>query len=351
MNDRTKRILRALLAVAVVVGAFFGILPQLADMLEVWRHIREMTADQVGALVGITAWNQVTYWLVAVAALPGLALGQAATVNLASTAVANTVLGGGALGIAVTTKLLRSWGFEPEEIGRYVAVTGIWNNFVKLGMPVVALALLATSGGANGRLVTAAVVGVGVLVASLVVLWLLLRAESHARTIGAGAQRLTNGLLERIGRDGVEEWADRAAEFREDSRRLLDRRWHWLTAATIVGHVSLYLVLLVSLRILGVAADQVSWVEVLAAFSFARLVTAIPVTPGGLGLAELGYVGVLVAFGGAEASVVAGVLVFRTLTYLLPVALGGVAYAVWRHRTGWREDEGSEDPETSATSV
>lgn len=47
-----------------------------------------------------------------------------------------------------------------------------------------------------------------------------------------------------------------------------------------------------------VAEDEVSWVQVLAAFSFGRLVTALPVTPGGLGVVELALTGALVAAAG-----------------------------------------------------
>jgi putative heme transporter len=40
-------------------------------------------------------------------------------------------------------------------------------------------------------------------------------------------------------------------------------------------------VLLVTLRHVGVSDVEVSWAEVLAVFAFARLATAIPLTPGG----------------------------------------------------------------------
>jgi len=45
-------------------------------------------------------------------------------------------------------------------------------------------------------------------------------------------------------------------------------------------------VLLVCLRDVGVSDAEVGWAEVLAVFAFARLVTAIPITPGGAGLVE-----------------------------------------------------------------
>jgi len=57
-----------------------------------------------------------------------------------------------------------------------------------------------------------------------------------------------------------------------------------LTLATLVSHLSLFLVLLLALRHIGVFNREVSWAEALGAFAFARLVTAIPITPGGIGI-------------------------------------------------------------------
>jgi uncharacterized protein (TIRG00374 family) len=86
----------------------------------------------------------------------------------------------------------------------------------------------------------------------------------------------------------------------------------------------------------GVSDDQVGWAEVLAAFAFVRLLSALPITPGGLGVVELGLVAALVAAGGNEPPVVAGVLVFRALTYLAPIPVGVVTYVIWRLRRNWR---------------
>jgi uncharacterized membrane protein YbhN (UPF0104 family) len=103
-----------------------------------------------------------------------------------------------------------------------------------------------------------------------------------------------------------------------------------LTLATLVSHVSLFLVLLLSLRSVGVTAEQAAWQEILAAFAFVRLISALPITPGGLGVVELGYSAALVAAGGDRATVLAGILVFRALTYLLPIPWGILTYLRWR---------------------
>ena len=97
------------------------------------------------------------------------------------------------------------------------------------------------------------------------------------------------------------------------------------------------MVLLFSLRAVGVAAGEVTWIEVLAAYAVTRLVSTVPLTPGGIGLVELGLAGTLIAMGGANAQVVAGVLVFRALSFFVPVPLGVGTFVVWKKMLRWRQ--------------
>jgi hypothetical protein len=81
------------------------------------------------------------------------------------------------------------------------------------------------------------------------------------------------------------------------------KRWLPLTVTTVVSHLALWLVLLLTLRHVGVSEQEVSWAEVLAVFAFARLLSAAPITPGGLGFVELALIGGLYAAGKSTADV------------------------------------------------
>ncbi|MGH3061566.1 MAG: flippase-like domain-containing protein, partial [Gaiellaceae bacterium] len=121
--------------------------------------------------------------------------------------------------------------------------------------------------------------------------------------------------------------------FRDRTNRLLNRRWHVLTLATLAGHLTVFLVLLVSLRVLGVPAADVSAVEAFAAWSLVRLLGSIPITPGGLGVVELGLTTALVGIGGDQVEVVAAVLVYRVWSVVPTLLIGLLAGATWkRHR-------------------
>ncbi len=340
-----KRVLQAVVSVVVVVGIFVGVMPQIADYAEVWETIRSLTWRQTTTLALVALWNLATYWFVLVAALPGMRIREAAVVNQSSTAVSNTLPGGGAIGVAVTLAMQTSWGFRVPTIARSALVTGIWNNFVKLGMPVLALALLAVESDVTPALLTAAAIGVAVLVGSILMFGLILRSDRLARAIGTGLGRFVSRLRSLIRKDAVSGWGRRAALFRADTIGLLRHRWLRLTMATILSHLSLYLVLLITLRHVGVGESVLSWIQVLAAFSFVRLFSALPVTPGGVGVVELGYAAALTIGLSAtlNARVVAAILVFRTITYVLPIPLGAVTYVVWRRNRSWRMSEADRD--------
>lgn len=346
---RTWRTIVRALASLACVGLLFALLLHNTDLAAVGEAIGAMTGLELGALLLVAAWNLVSYWFVQASVLPGLSIGRAAIVTQTTTAVANTLPGGSAVGIGLAYRMYASWGFDGQAIARSLLVSGVWNTFVKLGMPVLALAALAVTGTATAGLVSAALLGLAALAGAVVVLALVLRSDRLARRTGTALSGVANRLLKLVRRPPVGDWAAAATRFRADTIGLLRTRWQWITFVTVVSHVSLYLVLLVALRQVGVSDDEVSWAEVLGAFAFVRLLTALPVTPGGLGVVELGLVSALDVAGGDRELVVAAVLVFRTLTYVLPVPLGAVTYVLWRRSLA--EGQGSSSWPSSRRTV
>ncbi len=340
-----RRLAQSLLSTAIVVGIFVGVMPRIANYRDVWDTITNMTQLEIGGLVIVGLWNLVTYWFVLVAALPGMRLREAAVVNQASTAVSNTLPGGSAIGVGVTVAMLRSWGFRLVAITRSAIVTGVWNNFVKLGMPVLALALVALEGGLTPGRLTAAVVGVAVIIGAVVAFWLMLRTERAARAVGARIGGLVDRLRSLFRKEPLSDWDDRAARFRRETIGLLRHRWLSLTVASLISHISLYVVLLAALRNVGISQSDLSWIAVLAAFAFVRLVSALPVTPGGVGVVELGYAAVMTIgmTEAASAQVVAAILLFRAITYVLPIPFGAISYVIWRNNRSWRMAESERD--------
>ena len=224
----------------------------------------------------------------------------------ATTAVANTVPGGSAIGIGMTYSMLGSWGYSRSRTTTAVLVSGVWNSFIKLGMPVLpwpwSHSRAAPPGAGCRRPARHRRAGGrdrGV--------------RAHAAQRGAGAPVRAAGRARTIG--------------------LVEHRWVPITVTSLVSHLSLYVVLLVALRDVGVSDTEVGWAEVLAVFAFARLATAIPLTPGGVGFVEGVLVTGLVGAGGDPDEVAAAVVVYRALTWALPILVGIGCYLWWRRQT------------------
>lgn len=331
-----QRVGKALLSAALVIAIFVGVLPRIASFSEVTDAIGAMTLIEIMLLLVVALWSLTTYGPVLMASLPGLTFGQSMVVTQSSTAIANTVPAGGAVGVGVTFAMYNSWGFRRAASTLSVAVSGVWNIFGKLALPVAALGLVALLGTAGGGLVAAALAGIGALVAAVVLFAATLRSDRLARLIGGALATTASRVRGWVGKAPVGDWGEAAVRFRHDTIGLVRARWMRLSVTTVVSQLSLYAVLLLALRNLGVSDDQVGWAEVLAAFAFVRLLSALPITPGGLGVVELGLTAALVAAGGPRPQVVAAVLVYRALTYLAPVPLGMATYVVWRRNRRWR---------------
>lgn len=325
-----KRILLGALSLGFVAATFFYFLPTIANYGEVWQVVKQLSWAQIAALLVATAVNVVTFappWQVA---LPGLSYVQAFTVTQASTALSIVVPAGIAAGVAGSYGMLRSWGFALNDVTRAITLTGLWNQFLNLTFPIVAVFLLALEGESTAALATAAFIGVAVLGVVIAGFVLVLVSGRLAEDLGNVAARFANWALGKI-RRGPVGWNGASFErFRDEAGDLLERRWHLLTAAALAGNLTVFAVLMVSLRTLGVSSGEVNGVEAFAAWSVARLVGSVPITPGGIGVIELALTGTLVGFGGANAEVVAAVLVYRFLTAVPTLLLGLVAALTFR---------------------
>ncbi|HEX6254684.1 MAG TPA: YbhN family protein [Euzebyales bacterium] len=338
--------LRSVASIAVIAAILWAG-RSLVDWSQVWAAILDMSWLELLTLALAAGWNIATYLFVMMAAMPGLTYRDAFIVGQSSTAVAATLPAGSALGVGMTYSMYSSLGHSGAEIGLATVLTGIWNNFVKLGLPVVALAILAVMGDSTTAELVAAGTGVAALLVAVAVFALVLRSDDLAARMGQWAQRLARPLLRVVRRDERGPWADTFVQFRHQTIDLLRDRWLVLTVATVVSHLSLYVVLLLALRHMDVSDAMVGWAQVLSIFALTRLVTALPVTPGGLGVVELALTAGLVVAGGPRAPVVAAVLVFRVLTLFVQVPIGAGCYVWWRATDG-RRSAGTAEVEPSS---
>lgn len=329
-RDRTFSIVRVTTA-AVVVGLMLVVLlPRFGSYSDAVSTVQALSGTSAVVLLVLAALSMASFWFVTAISLPGLSLGRAALVKQSSTAVANTVAVGGAVAVGVTYAMLSSWRFTASAITRSVLITGIVSNLAKIGLAMAlvpfASVRVMNPGDRSAALSAALVIVAAVITVVVVVLHSVTAAMFAGRLVGVvvdGARRLFRA-------EPLGHWNERGEQFRTDSRELLSDRWIALTLSALAAQLSLYVVLLASVRVVGAGGSVLGWVDVLVVFAAVRLVTALPLTPGAVGVAEVGYVaGLTLVAGGVGSEILAAVLIFRVATWLLPTLLGFGALVAW----------------------
>ena len=181
-----RRALEGLVSAAALVVMFALVLPKVTGSTyhDVAHELDRLSPAKIAALGAVWAIGIVAYAGVLTAVLPGLRRVQGVVLNTATSAVSNVVPFGGAVGVGATYGINRSWGFGAPAITLAILVSGVWNVFLKLGLPVVALVLLVFAGEATSGLVIAAAIGFVALAASVLVLTLVMRSEQLAGAVG-----------------------------------------------------------------------------------------------------------------------------------------------------------------------
>ncbi|MFP3961353.1 YbhN family protein [Actinomadura fulvescens] len=314
----------------VIVAVFGFLMPRLASYQGIWADLRAMPWPRTILVACVGAANLAASWVMIVTILPSLRLRQAAMLNLGPTAAANTLPAGEAVALGVSWAMLSSWGISTRQYVLYTLLSGTLNNCAKLLLPIVALVILTLVGESNTGLTAAAVTGLALLCLGATALFIVLHTDT-SRALHH-LQRLLTIVLRRMHRPAPRQLAPALTDFHQRARALLAERGVRIVLATVTAHLSMALVLLTCLYASGVTQAQVPWPTALAAFAFARLLSALPITPGGVGVIELSLTGYLAIGldGPTITKVTAAVLLFRAITYLLPIPLGAAAYLTWR---------------------
>jgi uncharacterized protein (TIRG00374 family) len=321
-------------AVTLVVLAvvFVGIFPKVADYSEAWSSIQQMPTVYVVALVVATVVNLAVYVWPLQAALPGLGYGPGFVVRQTSFAISNAVPAGGAVGLGVQYGMLDSYGFGAGPAASAIAIVSVFNVFATLFMPVLGVVALLASGVVEDTYVLMAAIGILAVGVAVVAFTVVLRSEHGARTVGRWAERLVNPVTRRLAHGRSLDLTGKILDFRSSIVDVMQTRWVQVTLSTLLLQFTSWAILVLALRGLeaGSGNVMVTWTEALAAFSFARVASFIPITPGGLGTVDAALAALLTGYGATSSQALAADLVWRAATYVPQVLLGSLTFLWWR---------------------
>jgi uncharacterized protein (TIRG00374 family) len=216
-------------------------------------------------------------------------------------------------------------------------------------VPIVALTwILIAEGIEDDLLVTIAIVGVAAIVAAVGLTSLILYREQVALRVGKIGQRWYNGLVGgRWKFPEAEGLGIKLVDFRAQVMGTVKARWFPATVVTLTAQAIFFIALVLSMRFMGVTAEQASVGIIFDAYAVGLLLSMIPIFPGGLGVVELAYVGVIVGNSGnteLATAVTAGAFVHRIFTWLVPIIIGLIPLIGWRRNMVKQQNAGGEGP-------
>jgi uncharacterized protein (TIRG00374 family) len=327
-----QKIIRITLTLLVLYLIFGVLIPGFASYEDVWAALTSLDPVTLLFLTALTFLVEGCKAGAFALIIVPLRFPDAFLAQESAAVVSNTVPGPS--GTAARYVTYRKLGISTEDFATSHVVNSSVSYVLPLVLPSIGLLLLSTQEDVPGAVWTLALVGLGLSLAAVVLVVLIVRSEQFARSFGARLGRFVNWLRGVARRPPGAELGETVVKWRREVVDVFRRRALGLVGLFMLREVATYLILLVSLRGLGVGSQVLTPVEVFAVYTVVRLATLVEITPGNVGIAEALYIGALNwAAGGRDAdAIVAAVFVFRMFTYLGPILIGGVCTALLSRR-------------------
>jgi uncharacterized protein (TIRG00374 family) len=248
--------------------------------------------------------------------------------------------------LAIRFGMYRSAGVTGDAAGAGIILSWFFTTGFKLVVPIIALTwILIAEGLDDDLLVTITIVGLAGVIGGVLLTFLILYRERVALRIGQIGQRWYNGLVGgRWKFPEIEDGGVKLVDFRSQVIGTVKSRWFPATVVTITAQAIFFAGLVLSMRFMGVTAEQAPIGIIFDAYAIGLLLSMIPIFPGGLGVVELAYVGVIVGDASQNMdlanAVTAGAFVHRIFSWLVPILVGLVPLAGWRRAMVKREQAG-----------
>jgi uncharacterized protein (TIRG00374 family) len=339
-----QRIVQAALTLLLLFLIFGVVLPQIADWGDVWDAISSLTLEAGLLLVALFVLIEVLKGAEQAVAIEPLSVRKAVVASEASTAVSNVIPGPS--GTAMRLFIYRTWGLSSADFAKGWMLTAVINNAIILFMPSVALAVYAAQGDVSGKLVALAVIGAVLSLVCIGIAAGALRSERFAARVGAVCARLVTWGRGIAHRPSDTDLAAVVVRFRAETIDTVRQTGLRLLLVILLKYLANAACLIIALRAVGVPRDPLTIAGAVAAYALVRLVTVVEITPGGVGVVEVAYTAALtyVTKDAYHAEIVAGVLLFRVVTYIAPIPAGAIAYVIWRTKKSWRVDLPADEP-------
>jgi uncharacterized protein (TIRG00374 family) len=328
-HPAVRWIMHGLLLGALAAGVF-GLLPRIGGLAHDAAGLRHahpafVVAAVLAQAASLACYAQLYRRVLASLGAP-VPFALTARVTLASFLVSHVTPFGSATGTVLNVSALEAEGVSAPTTSEGIGLTSLVSSAALVALFGAGFA--ATAGRHLSRGYVTAAGAALVLVVCVAAIALLVGAHpAIAERVVRRAARLARRFRPSI---DPEKAAQSSGQLVARARSALTGRAFLASFAFAMGDL---LFDLLSLDLMFLAFGyQPGFGPVAVAYAAANIASAIPVTPGGLGVIEVTLVAVTVGFGAPRATAVLAVLGYRVVNYWLPLLPGALAYIQLRLR-------------------
>lgn len=333
-----KRRARSSVLLAISALSLYLLLPSIVAVFASWRSLSHLDWLFAFAVLASEVVSFACIWQLDRIALHTRAWSPVVAAQLSGNAVGRIVPGGAATATAFSVAMLRRAGVDAGQAGAGFTASTVLQLATRLSLPVFALPAIIGGAPISRNLAAAAYLGLGVVLAMTAAGVAAFAADGPLEAAGRAVQWLLNATIRR--RHPVTGVPEALIESRDYVASTIGVHWRGAVFAAVGSAAFDYLALLCALRAVG-AVPRPSLV--LLAYASAQLLALVPATPGGVGFVEAGLVGTLTLAGVSPQDALAATLLYRLVSYWLPLPAGAFAYVVFRAAESTHTLRGSSD--------
>lgn len=327
--QRSKR-LSALIRIAIValIVVLVVVIVTTVPWAEVWQAMRGLQPWMFAVLAVLVVLRQFFNAAPLAVFVPEVGYLRAMT-NDTSAAVVAAVAPPPA-DLVVRFAMFRAWGIDLVRAASGLTLNTVLFYILRLATPMFGLITLWLANSYDDSTALIALLSGLAAVALTAAMVVVARSERGAAWIGRSSGR----LAARVKPDRVQpdHWEEAMVEFRSQVQEQLSRGWARATGLLILMLVSEMVLVIASLRFVGIPDDVLGLPVIVGAFCVTYLMTALPM--GGLGILDIALYSLLVREAGSQwgPKIVAALIIWRVATILVPLVIGSVVLLTFRRR-------------------
>jgi uncharacterized protein (TIRG00374 family) len=336
----TRRLIQTVVVVLLLLGAIYFLFPKLVGLGDALSRLDDADPLWIGIAVGFNVLAYATYIALFKAVVGGDALRltwlETYEINMAGVAATLLFSAGGAGGVALTYWALRKAGMARRDVARRM-VAFVSLHYVFYPFALILFGVLLRTGVMNGKdsveltIIPAGIAGVMLILGALIT---LIPADLERRLLRFANAERSRHLVETV--------AKVPATLGEGFRFALSLFTHPSRGGlAVIGAAGFWAasigVLWASFHAFGV---HVPLAVVVQGYFLGMVANLFPLAPAGVGAVDAGMIGAFVLFGIPEETVFPAILVFRLVSFWMPIPPGILAFFQLRQTVHRWEEEG-----------